>query len=509
MIDWNATEAQFGYSTLSNVPYRAKIIISCDLCGHRQPKSVRNKTSMVNGYPWKCGKCRSNQPTTITKLQEASKKLWADPEYRSKNLSEVQSESNRQKLSNKSKDLWKNKKYRDKSLSSINQCRKSKSAKEQWQDEAFRDAVIESSKGIWTNDQLKRQMLDSRDPAYRLNQRKKALKNWSKPDYINKQNSAIAAATRSPEHLAKLCNAQCKVSSLAEIFYSILDDLGVQYYREYNDKPDDSQCHVANYSFDCVIPRSKDKTLLIDINGEWVHSRPDNIRNDRAKSSYIVNNLSHLYELKYIWEYDLACPDKIRSLIRYWLDIEDIDVIDYDLSDIVIKKSSVSDYKLLLSKYHYLSTAGRGGLVYGAYLNDDLIAVAIFSPPPRQNHKFDNKTTRDLSRFCIHPSYRKINLGSWFLSKCITKLNPVYKTIISFCDTTYNHDGVLYKASNFILDGEVKPDYWYVGDDGWVMHKKTLYNKATKMHMKEKEYAQLHKYHKVWGCKKLRFVYCR
>jgi len=41
------------------------------------------------------------------------------------------------------------------------------------------------------------------------------------------------------------------------------------------------------------------------------------------------------------------------------------------------------------------------------------------------------------------------------------------------------------------------------------MHKKTLYNHAKKMGMKEKEYAELNSYKKVYGQEKLRFVFER
>ena len=50
---------------------------------------------------------------------------------------------------------------------------------------------------------------------------------------------------------------------------------------------------------------------------------------------------------------------------------------------------------------------------------------------------------------------------------------------------------------------------WYVDEDGYVMHKKTLYQRAVKMKMKEREFAEEHKYRKVWGGKKLRFVHRR
>ena len=41
------------------------------------------------------------------------------------------------------------------------------------------------------------------------------------------------------------------------------------------------------------------------------------------------------------------------------------------------------------------------------------------------------------------------------------------------------------------------------------MHKKTLYNKAVNLSMKEKEYADRFGYVKVKGFKKLKFVYDR
>lgn len=79
--------------------------------------------------------------------------------------------------------------------------------------------------------------------------------------------------------------------------------------------------------------------------------------------------------------------------------------------------------------------------------------------------------------------------------------------LISFADTTHNHFGTIYKASNWILDGEVTPDYWYADDRGYICHKKTLWNKAKKNNMTETEYCIKHNYQKVHGEKKLRFKY--
>jgi len=71
------------------------------------------------------------------------------------------------------------------------------------------------------------------------------------------------------------------------------------------------------------------------------------------------------------------------------------------------------------------------------------------------------------------------------------------------------YNGAVYKACNFVCDGESLPEYWYRGADGWAMHKKTLYNKAVKLGLTEAQYAAQFGYRKIRGKKKLRFVYIR
>jgi len=136
----------------------------------------------------------------------------------------------------------------------------------------------------------------------------------------------------------------------------------------------------------------------------------------------------------------------------------------------------------------------------------------VFSPLPRQNitiGEYKASEVRDLSRFCINPKYQKKNFGTWFLSRAIKMLSPEYRCIVAYADTTFNHSGAIYKAANFTLDKVVRPDYWYVSEDGWVMHKKTLYNHAVSLGMIESEFAAENEYTKVWGKEKLRFVFNR
>lgn len=65
---------------------------------------------------------------------------------------------------------------------------------------------------------------------------------------------------------------------------------------------------------------------------------------------------------------------------------------------------------------------------------------------------------------------------------------------------------MIYKASNWRYNGRVKPDYQYIDKDEFVCNKKTLWNKAKKMGMSEKQYCKKFGYSKIWGLSKERYV---
>lgn len=143
-----------------------------------------------------------------------------------------------------------------------------------------------------------------------------------------------------------------------------------------------------------------------------------------------------------------------------------------------------------------------------------LIAVCIYSQVVRQEtaslQSCNSNEILELSRFCIHPSYQKKNFATWFISKTQKSLKdkfPKIKKLVSFSDETYGHVGTIYKAGNWRHDGIVKSDYWYVDQDNYVIHKKTLWNHAKRMNMTESQYCEKHGYKKIWGKEKHRFIY--
>lgn len=528
----------------------------CDKYGIEVPSDYSERQSKRMIAAWTEDKrqqasinSRNNStPEVRKKLSESSKALWADPEYRDNQiakqkivwadielrnrmsaiLSEYWNDSDRRiamaaiqemiwtpekcaEMSDIQKQIWADPEKRKK-MSEVMQII--------WADPQLRDADSERLKKIWENQEL-RQVNSSKITELWKNQdyRKKVVKSIIKaledPEIRKKMSKYAKERWESLTYrglMAKVRESQPRVSSIQTTLYQILEDLKIPHFREWPDKPADPECTIGPYNFDCVIPRAGQKSLIIECHGDYWHSQEKSIRVDKSKSTYISEYYSGTHEIKYLWEHEFACKDKIIESLKYWLGIKSIEVRDFNFSDVTVDRASASDYRPLLSKYHYLANAGRGGLAYGAYLNKELIAVCVFSPLIRQNIDtagFDIKECVELSRLCVHPRYQKHNMASWFVSRAMKLLGSDIKLIISYCDTTFNHDGAVYKALNFQQDRIVKSDYWYTSKDGWVMHKQTLYSKAVRLSMTENEFAEKFEYKRVYGSEKLRFTFKR
>lgn len=88
---------------------------------------------------------------------------------------------------------------------------------------------------------------------------------------------------------------------------------------------------------------------------------------------------------------------------------------------------------------------------YGAFYDNEVYAVGIWSSPVAQNRFDDGKTILELRRLAIAPDAPK-NTATRMISimiKLIRKKFPEIKRLISYQDTDV-HTGTIYKASNWI-----------------------------------------------------------
>ena len=429
---------------------------------------------------------RKKSPDELTRIgkfgAEATKKKWTDPIFR-QNMSRTCSLETRIKLSESTKKNWSNQQYRETMRKSI-----SEAAIESLNnpEKKIRENRSRISKSNWKNDEYRRLMLPLMP--------KIALKKWQNQSYREK--------------MALVRLNQPKTSTQQYILYSLLDDLNIKY---------DKECAIGWYTFDCRIdPQlgiNLQKSLLIEVQGDYWHSLEKTIKRDKSKSTYLKTYFPE-YDLKYLWEHEFNNKDRIINLIKYWIDKEKLELINYDIYNINEKIISTNEAELFISKYHYAGRIGRSGVNLGYYLNDNLIAVIIYNYPMRQEtaqkQGYNYKEILELSRLAIHPQYQIKNLASNIIGRSIRyiKINKSeIKCLVSFADATYNHSGTIYKASNWKMDGEVAPDYWYADDRGYICHKKTLWNKANGLKMTENEYCIKYQYSKIFGKEKFRYIY--
>ena len=521
-------------------------------------EDVKRKISRVSLLCWQDPEYRKKvldcelSDDTRKRLSEASTAnnlaRWADPEHREQLMTVFRSDEFIEKMSGINKQHWEKPGFRENII---------KLMKERWQDPEYRDEITnkcyiawqnrelreraaEISRSLWSKDEYRSKVIDALAIAlssveYREIQRHNAIKNWNSDDYranvifgvkkalldpvviakISESSKKMWAnpdsrayqcelrrlAWKDPEYREKMAKARAsqsgKISSIQKPLYKYLDDLGVEYYEE------GPETKIGYYVFDCrvVVPDKRD--ILIECQGDYWHSLPKAVRNDRGKFTYIDRYFPE-YEIIYVWEHEFSAKDRVLDRLKLKLGVS-LETVDFDFRNIELREVSSRDVRGFLDAYHYIGK-GRGGKCFGAYHNGDLVACCVFSSPLRQNiaQQFGSGIVVELSRLCIHPSYHKKNFASWFIARALRNVDS--DIVVAYADTTVGHIGTIYRSSNFELHHNVPPDYWYVDRDGFVMHKRTLYGRARRMSMGESDFAGKYGYVKKWGGEKLCFT---
>ncbi len=260
---------------------------------------------------------------------------------------------------------------------------------------------------------------------------------------------------------------------------------------------------------------------MIECQGEYWHSSDKAKQRDAAKFTYIDKNIPN-FRILYLYERDFLNPGIIKQkLIRELFDstFNEDDNINFPFSKLGIQELSIkekltnsyySEPEEFLQSYHYAGFGRSAKLIFGAYLDNELIAVCKFSSIVRKEvaTSLNLKTSEvlELDRFCIHPNHQKKNFASWFISRCAKLIDQKITHLVSFADSTFGHDGTIYRAANWTEIGRTKPSYHYIDSTGWVIHKKTLWDHAKKMGKSESEYAEENGYQKIYGKEKVKFI---
>ena len=296
------------------------------------------------------------------------------------------------------------------------------------------------------------------------------------------------------------------ISTQQKILYAVLEDLGLEFFRE----PD----HIKELSFGCyrcdaIILATK--PCLVMVNGDYWHRLiPSIVQKDYKFHKFFERSLKEKYNLLILWEHEFLAKNRIRDIVINTLNMRKEPIL-INKDDLILSIVDKNDGDLFLSKYHYMSKVGRGGIYNAILYNNKIIGIALFSPITRKESADRLMVLPhqilELTKLCLHPGYHSHNLASWFLAKSVSMLQkPELRFLITFADMGFGHTGVIYKAAGWKQDGQISPTYWYVDSDGHIIHKKTLYVHSRSVRMKESDFATKFGYKKIYTGPRLRFI---
>ena len=154
---------------------------------------------------------------------------------------------------------------------------------------------------------------------------------------------------------------------------------------------------------------------------------------------------------------------------------------------------SAKKYKVKLCDRKYIKNINglKSNFCFGLFNNNNLIGAMIYGQIAMANvwKKYVQKENQliELRRLCCIDKTLK-NTESYFIGYTLRwlKKNTEYVKVISYADTDYNHQGIIYQASNFKFKGMTNKGKVIVYNNK-IYHDKTI---RTKYKGKLKPYAK-------------------
>lgn len=427
-------------------------------------------------------------------ISQYSSQYWADENHREQHSAKLKkTQSNRKpELSKAAKKNWKRNRNAiiagiRRSATSNKKDKISNSAKKSWtQNRRLQQAITTSE--LWADPEYRTKtligiQLNNQSEEFRKKVSAASKKMWENKNYRYKQANALA--NLEPTSILDKCTIE------------LLENMGI----------DAAPQSIGPWTFDVGF-RYNNRSILIECQGEYWHSKENRKIRDKQKKTYYDNHLKDTYELYYIYEHQFYGLNSLYHIILHILE-SDPEQIDFNFDDCYISSINPVVANKFFNKYHYLSK-GRSGVAIGCMLNKKLIAACIFTSITRKQAanrlKVQPNEIVELHRLCIHPTYHKRNFASWFLAKVIKYIPQNVKLIIAYSDLGAGHEGTVYKAAGWQYDGKTKPSYWYVDSEGRRYYKKSVWDQAKRLGLKERQYAAANGLYRIDGLEVLRFI---
>ena len=126
-------------------------------------------------------------------------------------------------------------------------------------------------------------------------------------------------------------------------------------------------------------------------------------------------------------------------------------MIDYS-----VHKISYEDTKPFILNIHYAKRMPSISYSFGLFYKNELVGIVCYGSPPSQSlckgiaGVHNRKIILELNRLVL--KYNKKNEASYLVGNSF-KFLPKPTILVSYADTSQNHNGYIYQATNFIYTG--------------------------------------------------------
>jgi len=166
------------------------------------------------------------------------------------------------------------------------------------------------------------------------------------------------------------------------------------------------------------------------------------------------------------------------------------------------------DTKGWILKKHYAKRMPSISYAFGLYAEDSLVGVCTYGKPASNAlcegvcGKINRNLVYELNRLCVNEGLRK-NTLSYFVSQTF-KMLPLPLILISYADTSQNHHGYIYQATNWFYTGLSAKRTERYDPNNPNKHSKTVTERMSYKNLSVRNRPQKHRYIMFLGSRRMR-----
>src|SRR5690606_13256979 len=175
-----------------------------------------------------------------------------------------------------------------------------------------------------------------------------------------------------------------------------------------------------------------------------------------------------------------AFDDKARKEMIEQFNAEEFRYNDIPIREMEVREISIKTARHYISTFHYSKTLPDSTLyAYAGYLGERLCGIVTYGMGAGKNQytsvipDIQNGQYAELTRlWCVHDMPK--NTESKLISTSLKMLPKNIKLVISFADSSKQHAGIIYQATNWYYLGKNGGGKVLVTNDGIVKHTRLL-----------------------------------